>query len=187
MTEGLRLNLGSGQNPVAGYLNVDIAGDPDLKVDLEALPWPWDDNSVSEVVLCHVLEHLGQETSLFLHLIKELYRVCQDNALVRIVVPHPRHDHYLADPTHVRAIDNNTMALFSKANNQAWKEQKISNTPLALYLDVDFEITKVNYTLDGTWKAKFESGLITQDDVFEALARYNNVASSIDMQLRVRK
>jgi hypothetical protein len=185
--EGLRLNLGSGQHPIPGYLNVDIAGEPDLKLDLESLPWPWENDSVSEVVLRHVLEHLGQQTSLFLDIIKELYRVCQDNALVQIVVPHPRHDHYLADPTHVRPIDANTMALFSKANNQAWKENRISNSPLGFYLNVDFEIMKVNYNLDEVWKTQFESGQINQEAVFEALSRYNNVATSIDIQLRVRK
>ena len=43
---GLKLNLGCGQNPRDGYLNVDKYGSADLTCDLEAFPWPWPDNSV---------------------------------------------------------------------------------------------------------------------------------------------
>jgi len=55
---GLKLNLGSGQHPQPGFVNVDKLGEPDLKCDLEVFPWPWPENSVSEILLIHVLEHL---------------------------------------------------------------------------------------------------------------------------------
>ena len=35
---------------------------------------------------------------------KELYRISCDQANIHISVPHPRHDDFLADPTHVRPI-----------------------------------------------------------------------------------
>ncbi|MGK7880982.1 MAG: hypothetical protein AB4060_12905, partial [Crocosphaera sp.] len=43
----LNLNLGCGAKRRENYLNVDKFGEPDLKVDLEELPWPWEDNSVA--------------------------------------------------------------------------------------------------------------------------------------------
>src|SRR5947208_13026944 len=97
----LKLNLGCGQNHRPGYVNVDRAGSPDVKWDLEQFPWPWEDSSVGEVVMFHVLEHLGESTATYLKIIQEIYRVCQDGAAIQITVPHPRHDDFLNDPTHV--------------------------------------------------------------------------------------
>src|SRR5437764_15115257 len=87
----LKLNLGSGNNPIEGYVNVDKFGEPDVRVDLEAFPWPWPDNSVQEVVLNHVMEHLGSTTDIYFSIIRELYRICAANAIIHIAVPHPRH------------------------------------------------------------------------------------------------
>src|SRR5436190_17104632 len=99
----LRLNLGCGGNKRAGYVNVDMvaACSPDVVFDIERLPWPWPDSSVEEVLMFHVLEHVGRDSDTYLGLIKELWRVCRHEARVRVIVPHPRHDHFLGDPTHV--------------------------------------------------------------------------------------
>ena len=70
-TDGMRLNLGSGQHPQPGYINVDKFGSPDVRADLEQFPWPWPDSSVREIVLTHVLEHLGQSTDVFLGIVKQ--------------------------------------------------------------------------------------------------------------------
>ena len=59
----LKLNLGCGQHHREGYINVDKYGSPDILHDLETFPWPWRDNSVKEILLYHVLEHLGQAES----------------------------------------------------------------------------------------------------------------------------
>ena len=63
----MRLNLGCGFNKRDGYVNVDI-GDhcaPDVVHDLEKAPWPWDDSSIDEIYMSHVLEHLGATTAVF--------------------------------------------------------------------------------------------------------------------------
>jgi predicted SAM-dependent methyltransferase len=58
---GLRLNLGCGMRRLDGFVNVDKFGEPELRHDLETFPWPWPDDSVVEVLLNHVLEHLGHD------------------------------------------------------------------------------------------------------------------------------
>jgi len=78
-----------------GYVNVDKFGNPDILLNLETFPWPWDDNSVQEIILSHVLEHLGRTTEIYLDIIKELYRVCAAGAYIYIVTPHPRHDTFI--------------------------------------------------------------------------------------------
>ena len=70
----MRLNLGCGFDNRTGWVNVDKMpqSEPDQVVDLEATPWPWADNSVEEIELRHVLEHLGASTDTYLGIIKEM-------------------------------------------------------------------------------------------------------------------
>src|SRR5688572_28319543 len=158
----LKLNLGSGQRPRDGYVNVDKFGSPDVIWDLEQFPWPWEDDSVSEVLMQHVLEHLGASAGVYFAIVKELYRVCRHGAVVHIIVPHPRHDDFLGDPTHVRPITPEGWMLFSVAKNHYWKENGFANSPLALYLDVDFEVGNINMGLDEAWLARLRRGEIKE-------------------------
>lgn len=183
----LKLNLGCGQNHLAGYVNVDRFGSPDVRHDLEQFPWPWETGSVDEVMFNHVLEHLGATTALYLGIIKELYRVCRADATVVVVVPHPRHEHYLNDPTHVRPITPEGLQLFSKALNRQWAEGRVANTPLGLYLDVDFEVVQAQIVLDEPWLSRLQGGAITQQGAMDAIRQYNNVARETKIVLRVVK
>lgn len=183
----MKLNLGCGQNKLAGYVNVDKHDDPDVRHDLECFPWPWSASSVDEVVMNHVLEHLGREPDVFIGIMKELYRVCAPGAVVRIVVPHPRHDHFLGDPTHVRVVTPEVLSLFSKRNCERWRDARAANTPLALYHGVDFEIDATTIVLERRFKAALDAGHMSAADVEQALRERNNVATEIRMQLTAIK
>jgi len=184
---GLKLNLGSGQNPRPGFVNVDKFGEPEFKCDLEVFPWPWPDNSVSEVLMSHVLEHLGADPDTFIGIMKELYRVCEPGAKIRIAVPHPRHDHFIGDPTHVRPVTPDMLSLFSRRMNLEWKRTGAANSPLALYHGVDFEITGVEHVLDEPYSSDFRTGKIKEAELEGLLRKYNNVASEIRITLDVVK
>src|ERR1700677_1021370 len=84
--ENMKLNLGCGGQILDGWVNVDKFGKPDQVFDLESFPWPWADNSVDEILLSHVLEHLGQSPQVFIAIMRELYRVCRDGATLHIRV-----------------------------------------------------------------------------------------------------
>ena len=146
----LKLNLGSGAKRIPGYVNVDSSAEcnPDILMDLEQVPWDFPDSSVSHIVMSHVLEHLGQTPQAFLSIMRELYRICCDGADIEITVPHPFHDDFVSDPTHVRPITQMTLSLFDREKNLQWRKQGAANSPLALQCGVDFRIVDFKNRLD---------------------------------------
>jgi len=56
-----KINLGCGNRPLDGYENYDKfpRNDKIKFIDLDSLPLPFEDNSIDEVLLYHVLEHLS--------------------------------------------------------------------------------------------------------------------------------
>jgi SAM-dependent methyltransferase len=182
----MRLNLGCGNKHMDGWVNVDKFATPavDQVLDLEKFPWPWPDDSVDEVLLFHVLEHLGAQTDTYLGIFKELYRVCRDGATILIAVPHPRHDSFISDPTHVRPITPEGINLFSQAANREWIAAKAANTPLGIYIGVDFLIESVNWKVEPAWKDRFDRKEITERELEHAVRTYNNVVKAIEMILR---
>jgi len=185
----MKINMGCGFNKIPGFINVDkfMECSPDFQMDIEKFPWPMDTNMVEEVVFNHCLEHLGQDTDVFMGMIQELYRVSKDNAKICINVPHPRHDNFISDPTHVRIINYGVLSLLSKKLNLYWQEIHASNSPLALYWDVDFEVVEQVYVLDPYYKNLLESNALTNEDIERFMQERNNVVSEIQFVLRVRK
>lgn len=177
----MKLNLGCGSNKLPGHINVDKFGEPDVTHDLEQFPWPWPTSSVEEVNLSHVLEHLGADPDVFIGVMKELYRVCQGGARVLIAVPHPRHDNFIGDPTHVRPVTPQMLGLFSRKNCEHWRASGFANTPLALYHQVDFEIVSTRYVVEPRY-----SGL-PPEQLDLAMAERSNVCAEIRMVLEAKK
>jgi hypothetical protein len=181
--------MGCGRNKLPGYVNVDAEAGcaPDQVFDLEATPWPWPDGCAEEVVFNHSLEHMGGDPKVFLAIMSELYRVCSPGAMVRIHAPHPRHDNFIGDPTHVRVVTPQVLSLFDRVQNDEWARIGASNTPFAHYLGVDFALESCTTMLDEPYSSQLEAGAITEAEVIEALTTRNNIAHELQMVLRVRK
>ena len=186
MNKFLRLNLGSGVNKMDGYVNVDKYGygKPDIIMDLEQTPWQFLDDSVEEIMLNHTLEHLGKDTQTFFAIIKEMYRVCKHDALIEINVPHPRHDHFINDPTHVRIVTPALLDLFSKKNCLMWEKMGVPNSPLALYLDVDFQIESSIVNIEKKYLEELNAGKLTKDELMQMIDTFNNIATSYKIIMR---
>lgn len=95
----MKLDLGAGTNPLAGFESVDKEAFPGVQhvVDLRE-PWPWADGSVEEVHCSHTVEHLTNRERI--HFWNELYRVLKPDGKARIITPHWSHACAYGDPTH---------------------------------------------------------------------------------------
>lgn len=185
----MKLNLGCGPKKLEGWINADKAAlfKPDQLVDLERFPWPWPDSSAEEVLLNHVLEHLGQAPDTFIGVMKELWRVCAPGARVHVNVPDPRHESFLGDPTHVRAVTADTLALFSQAFNRRTMADGSANTPLGLMHGLDFEIEAHEVVYDELWRGLLERGEVTARQARDASRQFNGVVLENRFVLVARK
>jgi len=176
----VKLNLGSGNSKVKGFTSLDNWADckPEILHDLSVFPWPVKDNSVDEVLANHVIEHL-QDT---VGTMKELYRICKGGASIQINVPHWASDDQVNDPTHVRAITPEMMALFSKGTCEQYQKLGAANTPLALMHHVDFTLEKIDMALD----ERFQHW--QNDPALDRMMALNrNIVREVRMTLRVNK
>ncbi len=84
----LKLNLGSGKDARPGYVNVDYVKVPgvDMVADLNQR-LPWEDSTVDEVLMSHVLEHVDDPVKLML----EVHRILKKDGVAEIKVPHRSH------------------------------------------------------------------------------------------------
>ena len=88
-----KLNLGSGKDYREGYINIDLnpniyyGSDKKIRVDLihdlNVFPYPFQDNSIDEIILNSIIIYLDASKCL-----DEVYRICKDGAKVYIKVPH---------------------------------------------------------------------------------------------------
>ena len=185
----MKLNMGCGNNQIPDWVNVDKfqACNPDIVEDLEVFPWKFEDNSVSEILFNHSLEHMGATSEAFLNIMKELYRICKNGAVIQINVPHPRHDNFINDPTHVRIITPEVISLFSKKLNNDWIKAKAANSTLGIYLDVDFELTRAEFNLEPKYNKELQNGELTHKRLNELVRLGNNIISEIRLTVKVNK
>jgi hypothetical protein len=188
--EPKKLNLGCGLKKFPDYHNVDRSAvvKPDEVVDLEKTPWPWKNNEYSHVVAKDILEHLGNNEREFLNVIKELYRVSDNQAIWEIQVPHWRCDTALDDPGHKRLL---TLGFFKMLDQRRLMDQKIvngeSDSLLAFEEEVDVELVDVQFVYTPPWQQQISMGNITQEQLDYALNHFNNVALSMVVLMQVHK
>ena len=176
----MKINIGAGDIKLEGYvtLDYDTLSNPDYQLDIERDRFPFDDNTVETVVAHHILEHLGEG---YFHCLQEIYRVCKHGAIIDIRVPHPRHDSFLADPTHRRPVTVVGLQLFSKKFNKHCREQGYASSRLGDYFGVDFEVLDYRYIPDDSARLKLQS--LSQNEIENYANEHNNIVSEIHIKL----
>jgi SAM-dependent methyltransferase len=93
----VKLNLGSSDTVLRGFVNVDAVPAPGVEVADLTKPWPWADSSVDYVRASHIIEHLPDK----IFTMNELWRVLKAGSKADIAVPTTDGPGAWQDPTHV--------------------------------------------------------------------------------------
>lgn len=114
------VNLGCGRNPIPGMVNVDVVGNPDIFIDLDApacsilndfrkagIPT----GSVDAFVGIHFLEHIHQP----IELMNALYKLVKPEGFAEFHVPYGSSDDADEDPTHVQRYFLDSWGYFTPA------------------------------------------------------------------------
>ena len=184
-----KLNLGSGFDHRDGYVNADrfAASNPDILMDMEETPWPFEDHAFEHILMKHSLEHVGRDYQTFKAIMQELYRVTKNNGLVEIHVPHFRHDTFWGDPTHVRAFTLMTFKAMSKAVNDDLIARRVNASMTAYDMRVNFEIENAVQIYDPKWYQKQLKGEITNAQLRQFAIERWNVVKEIRITLKAIK
>jgi predicted SAM-dependent methyltransferase len=168
----LRVDLACGQHVREGFQGADIWPGEGVEwvLDLENDPWPWADNSVDELHASHYIEHVRD----LLKFMDNAWRVLKDEGSFTIISPYYTSIRAWQDPTHVRAISENTWPYFSRD----WrKEQGLDHYPV----ECDFEVETLTAAYNPPWHLKSEEARLF------ATQHYFNVISDITVILKARK
>jgi len=87
MNKPIKLNLGCGSNRIDGFINIDVEPSckPDIVCNFIGGKLPYKNNTVSEVVLFHTIEHISKR---FHNLVlKEIWRVLKPGGLFIVSYP----------------------------------------------------------------------------------------------------
>ena len=106
----VKLNLGSGKDYREGFINIDNSPyiKKDLALDLDAYPFPFDDNSVDYVLAMAVIEHLEDMKGFM----EEIHRILKPGGKLRFRVPLAFTHIDSKDPTHKQHITPDTFNQF---------------------------------------------------------------------------
>lgn len=163
----VKLDLGCGNRKQDGFLGVDVVKttDVDIQLDLEKFPWDIESESVEEIYCSHYVEH----TSDLFKFMNECYRILIPSGKMTVLAPYWSSVRCWMDPTHKRAISENTFLYF----NKSWREsQKLDHYDVSC--DFDFSY---GYSISPEWTVRSEEARAF------AIKHYNNVITDIQVAL----
>jgi SAM-dependent methyltransferase len=106
------LDVGCGNKKVPNAIGLDACLLPGVNVvhDLNRFPYPFSENTVDEIYINHVLEHVPD----VIETMEELWRISRPGANLHIRVPHFTGILAWKDPTHKRSFTSESFGYFGE-------------------------------------------------------------------------
>jgi hypothetical protein len=108
----IKLDIGCGENKNRGYVGMDRRALPGVDIihDLEALPYPLDDECCEEIMASHIIEHI--KPWIFIDVMDELWRLLIPEGRLVLMHPYGINSRFVQDPTHCNPINEVTYQYF---------------------------------------------------------------------------
>ena len=73
--------------------------------------------------------------------------------------------------------------MLSRRLNREWIQAGVANTPLGIYWGVDFEIKRVEYSLDEPYRSQVAQGELSSGEIAVITRERNNIVKEITILL----
>jgi hypothetical protein len=187
--EQTKLNIGCGYIKMTDFWNIDKNPNcnPDQIVDVTHAPWPYQDDFFEKIVATNVMQFLGQTPQEFESVMKEMYRVSQNNAEWYIKVPHHRCDLLWSDHAMIKGLTGYSFQLFDQSLNVKSIENSTGESTHGLDLAIDIEVFDVQVELLPYWQKQRQEQEVTAKQLEIKIGTLSNVVQSIGVYCRVHK
>jgi SAM-dependent methyltransferase len=143
------LDVGCGINKLPNAVGIDRnpVSRADVLVDINSLPYPFEDNSFDHVHCAHVIEHVAD----VMGTMEEFYRVLKPGGTVFIATPHYTDFSSFTDPTHRWHLSSYSFRYFgpdhggfSYYSSAKFRETRVHVKLLMLwrYLGIEFVVNQ---------------------------------------------
>jgi predicted SAM-dependent methyltransferase len=111
--QGIRLDIGAGNNRQKGFVTMDIRPLPNIDIvwDLQKIPYPLPDNCCLQILGSHIWEHL--EPKYRIDIMNELWRIMKLDGQLILSMPYAGSFGSLQDPTHYNSANEATFTYYS--------------------------------------------------------------------------
>jgi SAM-dependent methyltransferase len=164
------LDLGCGTKKEPHAIGVDVVAlqDVDVVVNLEDLPYPFPDNTFSEIYLNDVIEHLPNT----IKTMEELYRIARPDAHIYIRVINWNTTYQATDPTHVKAFSEQSFDFYGVRKHRSY------------YTHARFDVVSLKRVYD----KRIQRWVFGNQRALNFLSRHlNNVLISLHFDLQAQK
>jgi len=106
----VKVDIGCGTKKREGFIGMDMIDHPSIGVmhDLRVFPWPFKDDSIDEIHMDQVIEHLPDTV----RTMEEIHRILKKTGTAKICYPWYRAYGAFGDPTHIHYFNDRMIEYF---------------------------------------------------------------------------
>jgi SAM-dependent methyltransferase len=153
---GAVLDVGCGAKKWPGATGLDISPDTDADVvhDLNAFPYPFEDNAFDQILMQDVIEHLAEP----IRVMDELHRIARPGARIQLRTPHFSSMLAYSDPTHTHYFSAEAIRTLAEPRFSHYTAVRMKVVHVTIDLWFPFRILGIG-ALARRWPIQYESYL----------------------------
>jgi SAM-dependent methyltransferase len=153
---GAVLDVGCGSKKWPGAVGLDISADTDADVvhDLNAFPYPFEDDSFDQILMQDVIEHVAEP----IRVVDELHRIARPGARIQLRTPHFSSMLAYSDPTHTHYFSAEAIRTLAEPRFSHYTAVRMKVVHVTIDLWFPFRALGVG-ALARRWPIQYESYL----------------------------